>query len=281
MKFTLCAFADEAGADVQEQIRALKENQIPYLEIRGVGDKNITGLTLQQAEEFKEILERQHVVIWSIGSPLGKIGVTENFGPHLDLFKRTLELARIFEAPCIRLFSFYIPSGEDAAVYRDEVMERLSRFCEAAKGSGVHLCHENEKGIYGDIASRCLDIHQSIEGLEAVFDPANFIQCGQDTLKAWRLLFPYVKYLHIKDAESTGRIVPAGQGTGHLPELLKLYENQGGRVLTLEPHLAVFSGLEALEREGKRIVDAYTYPSQRAAFDTAVSALKNLIVKGD
>ena len=51
--FKLCAFADEAGADVQNQIKALKENGISFLEVRGVGGKNISELTVQQALELK------------------------------------------------------------------------------------------------------------------------------------------------------------------------------------------------------------------------------------
>lgn len=110
--------------------------------------------------------------------------------------------------------------------------------------------------------------------LRAVFDPANFIQCGQETLEAWELLAPYVEYLHIKDALAGGQVVPAGKGDGHVPEILRRYRAQGGRVLTVEPHLAVFSGLDKLESGEKSVVDAYAYPSQRAAFDAAVAALK-------
>ena len=275
--FRLCAFADEAGADIQDQIKALNENNIPCLEVRGVGDENISRLTIRQAKELKELLRSNGIDIWSIGSPLGKIGIKDDFAPHLDLFRHILELALAAEAACIRLFSFFLPAGEDAAVYRDEVMERLSRFCEAAKGSGIMLCHENEKGIYGDIASRCLEIHRQIPELHAVFDPANFIQCGQDTLEAWELLAPYVKYMHIKDALYNGKIVPAGKGDGHIAEILEKYKAQGGGMLTLEPHLAVFSGLEKLEQGEKSAVDDGVYPSLRAAFDAAAAALKSLI----
>ncbi|MDD4415004.1 MAG: TIM barrel protein [Oscillospiraceae bacterium] len=276
-KFTLCAFADEAGADIQDQIKALNENKIPCLEVRGVGDKSVSQLTIQEAKELKKQLNDNGIRIWSIGSPLGKIGIKDNFAPHLDLFKHILELAHATEADCIRLFSFYIQSGEDAVIYRDVVMERLSRFCEAAKGSNVSLCHENEKGIYGDIADRCLEIHEHMPELYAVFDPANFVQCSQDTLEAWELLAPYVKYIHIKDAKLNGAVVPAGKGEGNIPQLLKNYKAQGGNVLTLEPHLSVFSGLEALENDEKSVVNEFAYPSQRAAFDAGVSALKLLI----
>lgn len=276
-QFTLCAFADEAGAETNEQIKALNENDIPYLEVRGVGNKNISQLTIPEAMELKRQLNSNGIRIWSIGSPLGKIGIKDDFAPHLDLFKHILEIAHTTEAECIRLFSFYIPSGEDAVIYRDEVMERLSRFTETAKGSSVNLCHENEKGIYGDIAARCLEIHRHIPELYAVFDPANFIQVGQDTLKAWELLSPYVKYMHIKDALPDGAVVPAGKGEGNIPRILEKYKLQGGNILTLEPHLSVFSGLEALENGGKSVVNEFAYPSQRAAFDAAVSAIKSII----
>lgn len=276
-QFTLCAFADEAGADINDQIKALNENEIPCLEVRGVGNKNISQLTIPDAKELKKQLNNNGVRVWSIGSPLGKIGIKDDFAPHLDLFKHTLELAHTTEAECIRLFSFYIPEGEDAAVYRDEVMERLSQFCQVAKGSNVALCHENEKGIYGDIATRCLDIHKQVPELNAVFDPANFIQCSQDTLEAWELLAPYVKYMHIKDAKPDGLVVPAGKGNGNIPQILEKYKLQGGNVLTLEPHLSVFSGLDTLENGEKSAVNEYAYPSQRVAFDAGVSALKLLI----
>lgn len=277
-RFILCAFADEAGADIQEQIRALNDNQIGYLEVRGVDGRNITALTVTQAKELNGLLKSHGIAVWSIGSPIGKIGIRDDFAKHLDTFKHTLELAEALAASCIRLFSFFIPEGEkDAGIYRDEVMERLSRLCEAAKGSGVTLCHENEKGIYGDIASRCLDIHRQIPELKAVFDPANFVQCHQDTLEAWEMLSPYVHYMHIKDARRDGTVVPAGKGDGNVGSLLGKFAAQGGHVLTLEPHLSVFSGLETLEHGEKSIVDSDVYPSQRAAFDAAVAALKLMI----
>ena len=61
-----------------------------------------------------------------------------------------------------------------------------------------------------------------------------------------------------------------------------LLANYRGRILTVEPHLTVFSGFEKLEagkagtkteREGK-----YSYPSQRAAFDAASVSVDALFV---
>lgn len=277
-KFTLAAFADEAGAALGEQIAAMRENCIPYLEIRGVDGKNVTELTLGEAGEIKKRLADNGLAVWSIGSPIGKIGIRDAFGPHLDLFKHTLELADVLGAGAFRLFSFFIPKDTDPESCRDEVLERMSRFADEAKGMNILLCHENEKGIYGDVASRCKVIHEALPAIGAVFDPANYIQCGQDVLSGWELVSPYVRYMHIKDATAAGQVVPAGKGVGQLPSLLEKYGAQGGEMLTIEPHLTVFEGLANLEREGGRSdVGGYAYPSAREAFRAAADSLRAII----
>ena len=269
----LCAFADETSPEIDLQIETLKRNSIPYLEIRNVDSVNIAKITLEKAKEVKSKLEANGRAVWSLGSPYGKIKITDNFAPHLDEFKYGLELAHELGAKCIRLFSFY--EADDST--RDIVMERLNAFVEAAKGSGVVLCHENEKGIYGDIASRCLDIHKTLPELKCVFDPANFVQSNQDTKEAWELLHNYIYYMHIKDALFGGKIVPPGEGDGNIPYLVKEYSKQGGGIMTLEPHLMVFDGLAALEADEKTEIDNFSYPDNDTAFDVATNALKEII----
>ena len=275
-KWILSAFADEAGSPVPEQIDALRANGFTHIELRGVGDKNITALTAEEARELRRGLDDGGISVWAIGSPLGKISIGDEFGPHLEQLKHTLELAHILGTAHIRMFSFYCPKGE-TDLCRELVFDRLGRFCDAARGSGILLCHENEKGIYGDTAARCLDILQNFPEIKCVYDPANFLQCGEDTLKAWDMLEPYLEYLHIKDVREDGTVVPAGQGSGRIPELLRRYEKAGGEVLTVEPHLAVFKGLAELENGEKTQIGEFEYESQRAAFDAAASALKNLL----
>lgn len=270
----LCAFADETSAEINHQIEALKRNSIPYLEIRNVDNVNIAKITLEKAKEVRSKLDANGLAVWSLGSPYGKIKITDDFAPHLDEFKYGLELSRELGAKCIRLFSFY--DGDDST--RDIVMERLNAFIEAAKGSEIILCHENEKGIYGDVASRCLDIHKTLPELKCVFDPANFIQSGQDTKEAWELLKDYVYYMHIKDSMPDGKIVPAGKGAGNLPFLVSEYSQQGGGIMTLEPHLMVFDGLAALEAtDEKTEIDNFSYPDNDTAFDVAANAIKEII----
>ena len=276
--YRFAAFADEADKTLSGQIRAMKENGIDLLEIRGVDGRNVADLTEAEAKDVKNRLDEAGIAVWSIGSPMGKIEMTADFAPHLEQFRRLLSLADILETKRMRIFSFYHTDLPITETLRDGVLERLSRFIEEAKGSGMLLCHENEKGIYGDVATRCAEIHRALPELRAVFDPANFAQCDEKILPAWDLLAPYNEYLHVKDVAEDGTVVPAGKGACQMAELIRRYLANGGTVMTLEPHLSAFVGLSALEQPGEKTnVATYRYASGREAFDAAVAALRQLL----
>lgn len=278
MQFKLSAFADESSDLFAGQIDALRRNGIDYLEIRNVDGKNITTYTCAQAREFAKILADHGLRLWSMGSPVGKINIDGDFAAHMELYRHTLELTKEMGAENIRLFSFFMPKDQDPEEYAALVIDRMGAFAELAKAYGINPCHENEKGIYGDIASRCLKLHKAVPGLKAVFDPANFVQCGQDTLEAWKQLHPYVHYMHIKDALPDGGVVPPGTGHGNVPALIRKYYAQGGKVLSLEPHLYEFVGLKSLEQEGdESVVGAMAFATAEEAFDYAANTLKTIL----
>ena len=152
----------------------------------------------------------------------------------------------------IRIFSFYIPEGQDPDLFRGEVTFRLVKMITYAKSQNVVLLHENEKGIYGDTASRCFNLFDALysSNFKAVFDPANFVQCGEDTKNAYEILSPYIAYMHIKDALPDGSVVPAGFGNGNIEYILKALTDKGYiGFVSLEPHLGSFKGLENLETD--------------------------------
>ena len=278
MKFRFGAFADEAAKDFAGQIEALKRNRYEFLEIRNVDGINFTKLTLQEAKALARQLQENGLSVRSLGSPIGKIKIGDDFDAHLELTKHTLEMGNIFGSQYIRLFSFFMPKEEDPTQYRSLVIDRMGVLAETAASFGIQACHENEKGIYGDVAARCREIHEAVPALKAVFDPANFVQCGQDTLEAWDILHPYVEYMHIKDAIPGGKVVPPGQGVGNVPQLLAKYAAQGGQLLTLEPHLTAFVGLKSLENEGdESVVGHMHFDDNNTAFDYAVNNLYNIV----
>ena len=273
------AFADEASPNIDEQITALKRNGLQGLEIRNVDGANVSDITLEKAKEVKTKLDANGLITWSIGSPIGKIDIEkDDFKAHLEKLKHTLEIADILESKNIRMFSFYMPEGKDVLDYKNEVIDRLGQMCEIAKTHNVFLCHENEKGIYGDIPERCLEIHKAIPELKGIFDPANFVQSNSDTLEAWDMLKDYIYYMHIKDAKIDGTVVPAGMGDGNVEKVVKNFIEKGGNSFTIEPHLTVFEGFSHLERKGETsVITEYGYPDSNTAFDTACNAFKGLL----
>ncbi|HYH11337.1 MAG TPA: sugar phosphate isomerase/epimerase family protein [Thermomicrobiales bacterium] len=253
--WTLTGFADEISPELDEQLATLAAEQMRYLEFRSAWGTNILDLTDDELARASSMLHDAGVRVSSIGSPIGKIGITDDFAPHLDRFDRALEVAKRLDAPYIRIFSFFIPEGGDPASYRDEVLDRLRQIVDRASGHDVTLLHENEKEIYGDVPERCLDILASIGSpqLRAAWDPANFVQCGvQPHTSGYDLLRPYIGYVHIKDAKlAEGQVVPAGEGDGQVRETVRALRDSGfDGFFSLEPHLAVagtFSGFSGPE----------------------------------
>lgn len=277
--FILTGFSDEIDQDVEKQFTHLNHLGISYFEPRGINGKNISELTLFEAKQLKETMDKYGIKVSSIGSPIGKIKITDDFDEHLKLLEHVIEIAKILDTKYIRVFSFFIPKGDDPANYRDEVLRRMNKMAETAEAAGVIILHENEKDIYGDVASRCKDIFDNVKSpaLCGVFDPANFVQCGQVTYPdAFELLKPHIVYMHIKDAFfEDGKIVPAGYGEGHIREILSdlAAKNYNGFV-SLEPHLGVFGGLEKLELDDSML---QLEKSDAGKFTMAYKALEKIL----
>jgi sugar phosphate isomerase/epimerase len=264
--WTLTAFADEISPELDEQLGTLASESIRHMELRSVWNTNVLDLTDEELRKVKSATSDHGIKISSIGSPIGKIPISDPFDPHLRRFRRALQAADIMEAPYVRIFSFFIPEEQEPRLYRDEVLERMSMLANEARGAGVILLHENEKGIYGATPDRCREILWGVDSsaLRATWDAANFVQCGVRPYKeGYETLRPYVEYVHVKDALfGSGRVVPAGEGDGEIGETLSALHGSGfDGYFSLEPHLASaekyrgFSGPELFEKAARAFKD--------------------------
>jgi len=236
----LSAFADEVTDDFLGQVKYLESEHVGYIEIRFVNQKNVMDLSRGELKEANKMIADYGLKVCAIGSPIGKVKIDEPFGPHLDKFKHAVELAQFFQAPYIRMFSYYPPEGKDIADYRDEVMERMSAKVQVLNDVDTIMVHENETDIYGHTAENCVDIVKTVNSpkLRLVYDPANFVwgqKITNNIEKCWPLMKPYI----IKDwklGEDLGSI--PGEGDGQIKELLaELAAMNYEGCLTMEPHL--------------------------------------------
>ena len=284
-KFLFSAFADEASPSIIEQIEACKANGIEYIELRNVDGKNISNFNVDEAKALKETLDAAGIKVSSIGSHYGKIEITDDFEPHFEAFKQTVEVAKVLDTKYIRMFSFFFTKGQDRDEYKAEVYRRLDAMVDYANEHGILCCHENEKGIYGDITERCLELAEHYgERMGCIFDPSNYIQCGSETLEGFKLLQDYITYFHVKDCiAAIDTVVPAGEGDGHLVEIMKMLD-QKEKVyfLSVEPHLRVFEGLKNLEPDdatANAMNKKFVYPDNKTSFAAACTAIHNIIEK--
>ncbi len=279
-EFIISAFADEIDSSLEIQMDVLNKYNINHIEIRGVNGRNISEYSLGEVQEIKRRLDERGLSVSAIGSPLGKISITDNFTPHFELFKKMLEMAHILDTRYIRIFSFYLPGDVSPETHRREVMSRLEQMVTEAEKKGIILLHENEKGIYGDTPERCLDIIETINNsfLRVTFDPANFIQCGVEPYPyCYEILKKHIEYMHIKDALiADGSVVPSGYGDGRVRDILiELHKNSFKGFVSLEPHLFHFTGLSQLERNLKQTGDSQSNGEEK--FDIAFRALQEIL----
>ena len=278
-QYVFSAFADEAGNSLDEQIKALVENGIRYIEPRNIDGKCIIDFTDEELIAIRTKLNENGIEVGSVGSPIGKYDITEDFDAYLPKVKRTIEVAKLLGTKYVRMFSFFVKQDE-LAIHRDEVIRRLREMVKLAEAEGVVFCHENESRIYGQMPNEVRDVLESVPGLGGIFDAANYRMNGADTIEGINATLVNFEYIHIKDAiYSEKTIVPAGEGEGRIAEVIDIVNDKIDKqvFLTLEPHLHAFLAYKNIDKH--ELKGKHTFNSGREAFDFAVHALEELLTK--
>ena len=147
MTVKITGFADEIAPELTAQIAGLKGLGMSYVEMRGVDGENLIYHTDEKVAQIKKTLDENGIRLSALGSPLGKILITDDFTPHFEEFKRAVEISHKMECPTIRMFSFYLPQESDPAAYEGEVFDRIGKFVDYASANDTLLLHENEKDM--------------------------------------------------------------------------------------------------------------------------------------
>ncbi len=278
-EFILSAFADEAGNSLDEQIAALKENGIHYIEPRNIDGKGILDHSEESLASIKAKLDENGIRVGSLGSPIGKYDITADFDSYLATFEKALRACEILGTDKMRMFSFFVDQDK-LAEHRDEVIRRLNVMVKLASERGITLCHENESRIYGQMPAEVDDLMDSVNGLKAIFDPANYRMNDGDVMAGIKATLKSFAYLHIKDAVyNTQTILPAGEGEGRIADVINIVNERvnGEVMLTLEPHLSIFHAYASIDEH--ELKGKYNFDNTREAFDFAANALKKLLTE--
>lgn len=274
--FVLSAFADEASPTLSGQIAALQRNHISLIEPRNIGG-DVASKSEEELTAIRQTLDQAGIRTFSLGSPIGKDKIENDFMPHFEKFLHALRACEILGASRMRMFSFFVEQ-DSLTRYRDEVMKRLSRMLDEAEKHGITLCHENEAAIYGQNPDEVRDLLATLPRLHGIFDAANFIMQGQDAAAGLHETLKRLEYVHVKDARKAERVVTAaGEGDADYPSVIRKIDESTERtvVLTVESHLHIFDAFKEIDRHEFRSYRSFDTSDE--AFDYAVGAIKRVL----
>jgi len=289
---TLSAFADEAGPSTAEQIAALKQAGLKYIDIRNIDGHNIVALPLDAAKAIKDQLDAAGISVLMYGSPLGKIDIADDFATDLNKLKHLGKLRPILGATAVRMFSYYNKpkgGGKSQTEFREESLRRLKELKTFAADLGLVLYHENERHIFGDRAEDVLIIANELRdpapngSFKMIFDFGNFVVGKEPVWEAWLKLRDHMDAFHFKDNRPTEtgehHHVPVGQGLGCIPQILAdLVDRNFSAPATIEPHLQHSPAVLATAPGGVPN-QAYSKMPLNESFQIACKAAKDVIIQ--
>lgn len=277
MNWILSAFSDEVDAAIDTQIEALKAHQISFIDLRAVDEFNISNVPTDHARQVADKLRDAGITVNMFGSPLGKIDIAEPFEPELEKLEHLARMAEIFDCRRPRIFSYHNRQGASDEEFRTRAMDRVGQLKESAAKLGLSLFHENERGIFGELAANTKALAEAFhdgKNFCVIYDFDNYNRAGENCWEAYQTMKPFIDAVHLKESNSDGNFVPMGQGSGQSEAILRdLYAADRQVSLTLEPHLHV-SKAQAPGTNGP-----YKALPRRECFDIAAEAGKELVKK--
>ncbi len=220
-KILLSGFADEAANQktIDQQFAALAALGMRYFSIRfidaGNGVKNVMALDDKEIVTVKEKLDEYGLSISSIGSPIGKVklsdvedGTTTSYRPFdqylADEVVRACDLAETFGTKLIRGFSFYHPKGSSIDDHFSQAIDQVGQIAEVCDSRGLTFGLEVEANLVGQNGHTLAKMHQQIDNnaLVLIFDGGNLVMQGyseEEIFDQYAAMKPGMGWLHIKD----------------------------------------------------------------------------------
>ena len=149
------------------------------------------------------------------------------------------KLSAELKAPVLTMHAGFLDESNAAALKK--YTERVKFIVDTCGAAGVPVAFETGQETAADLAK----FLPTVPGAGVNFDPANMILYGKgNPVEAVRVLAPWIKHVHLKDAVQTkkpgtwGTEVPWGDGEVNAPRFLAELEAAG------------YKGAFAIEREG-------------------------------
>ncbi len=283
----LSAFADEAGAEIEEQIAGLTKAGMSHVDLRAVSSHNISNVPEDVAKDAKAKLDAAGITVAMFGSPIGKIDLSDDFGIDQQRMEHLAKMKDIFGCNAVRMFSYYDKDGKLSADERKtKSLDWLKQLRDQAGKLGLVLYHENERGIFGGPCANNRVIADELRDgdvFKMIFDFDNYNQENEDVWETWQQLKNVTDAFHFKDSTAPPEPmhVPLGEGNGQVERILKDAIAIGwSGPASVEPHLSHSKAVMATGPSGASN-QALSEMTPAETFEIATNATKALLAKID
>jgi sugar phosphate isomerase/epimerase len=274
----LTGIGDEAGANIDAQIKATKELGWKYLEMRvaevpGFPKGNFHDIPDEAFNICVEKLQVNGIGVYAFGSGIA------NWAKTIDTpwettsceVKRAIPRMQKLGTKFVRIMSFKPKDDEDKtpAVVFERIRDVTKMFLDA----GIQPVHENCMNYGGMSWEHGLELLEKCPGLKWVFDTANPIfnkdRRGakpwkqQDPWEFWTHLRDHTAHIHVKDAtwnpaKNDADYNYPGEGQGRVRDILKDAFSRGYDAgISIEPHVAVVFHDASVKADNQHVYDSY------------------------
>jgi len=224
--------SDEATQDFETAAKLAKQYGLAGLEIRSVYNKGPHELDCEDIARIVAVKNTYGLEIPAISSPFYKCEIGEPRETQMEILVNCIELAKAVGANLIRGFTFWDRGGFDDAL--PEIVRAYETPIKMLEAANMTIVLEHEPSVYASTAARLKTIIDAIGSprVQALFDPGNglFNDPPEDTLESAKILAPYLRHVHLKDAQKNDgktEAVCLGTGDAKYAELLPFLAESG------------------------------------------------------
>ncbi len=252
--------ADEAGANIDTQIKATQELGWKHIEGRavevpGFPKGNFHDIPDAAFDVVADKLKAAGIEINCFGSAIMNWAKTVEtpFDVTLDEVRRAIPRMQRLGTKFVRVMSF--KPADDADTIPPVVFERVREVTKMFLDAGLQPVHENCMNHGGMSPQHALQLLEAVPGLKWVFDTANPIfnpdrskpkpWPRQDPWEFWLAVRDVTAHIHIKDAtwnvaKNDADYNWPGEGKGRVRDILADAFARGYDAgISIEPHIAV------------------------------------------
>ena len=259
-------FADEAGADLDIQIKATKELGWKFIETRALMGSNLAFIDDNAFDEVCRKLDEADVKFNSFGSGVANWATSITGSPEksYDEIRRAIPRMQKLGTEFIRIMSFPVKDMDEYESFADETFKRLKTIAKIAEDGGVICVLENCSGWASGSYEHTLRTLEAVNSpaLKLVFDTGNpvfdddvrkYPYKKQDSWEFYNAVKDHIVYIHIKDGYMDGdkeAFTFPGEGNGCVKKIVAdLLKNGYDGGFSIEPHMAVVFHNQSVKSE--------------------------------